>query len=70
MGKTYLTEVIFIFADTRVSLDQSCKDEGFVYLEQALIMCEIMDTYTSRSGRVAHEESLENKIREIKKNQR
>ena len=47
-----------MFAERRVQLTQSWKEEGFESLYHALLMCEIMDPSTSRSVRLACAEAL------------
>ena len=42
-----------MFAELRAHLDQSCNEEVFRSLNQALLMCEMFDPSTSRSEWVA-----------------
>ena len=42
-----------MFADWRVHLKQSWKEEIFVSLDHALLMCEMMDPSTSKSVQLA-----------------
>ena len=47
--QTVLLSVRSMFAERRVQINQSWKEEGFGSLDHALIMCEMMDPYISRS---------------------
>ena len=40
--------VRYMFAERRVQLTQSWKEEGFGSLDHEILMCEMMDPYTSR----------------------
>ena len=51
-GQTSSISVRSMFSERRVQLTQSWKEEGFGSLYQALLMCEMMDPYTSRSVRL------------------
>ena len=51
-GNISSTEMRSIFAEHKDSLTQYFKEELFGYIYQALLMCEIVDPYTSRSVRV------------------
>ena len=50
-----------MFADWRVQLELSWKEEGFGSLYHALLMCEMMDPYTSISVWLACTGSLKGK---------
>ena len=52
-------------SDRRVQLTRSSKEEGFESLDHTLLMCEIMEPYTSKSVRLACAGSL-NDIQSIK----
>ena len=51
--QTSTMAVGYIFVERRFQLTQSCKEEGFVSLYHALLLCEMMDPSTSRSVRLA-----------------
>ena len=42
-----------MFAEHREQIIQSWNEEGFIYLDQVLIRCEMVYPYTSRSSRIA-----------------
>ena len=48
-GQTYPMALLSMFAEWRVQLSRSWKEEGFGSLDHTILMCEIMDPYTSRS---------------------
>ena len=50
-----------ISAERRVQLTQSWKEEGFEYLDHALLMCEMMEPSTSRSFWLACSGALKGK---------
>ena len=52
-GQTSSNTTLFIFAEHRAQLDQFCNEEGFSSLYHALIMCEMVEPYTSRSSWMA-----------------
>ena len=52
-GQTYTMAVHSIFAERRVQITRSWKEEGFVSLDHALLMCGIMDPSTYISVRLA-----------------
>ena len=52
-GQTYSIAMHYMFAERRVQITRSCKEEGFGSLDPALLMCEMMDPSTSRSFRLA-----------------
>ena len=52
-GHKYSMEVRSMFEELRFQLNQSWKEEGFVYLHHTLLMCGIMDPSTPRSLRLA-----------------
>ena len=47
-----------MFAEIRAQLTQSWNEEGFGSLYQALIICKIVDPYTSRSEAAACAEAI------------
>ena len=51
-GQTSSMVVHYIFAEPRVQLTRSWKEEGFGYLDNALIMCEMMYPSTFSSVRL------------------
>ena len=63
LGQTSSMEVRYMFAEQRVKLTRSWKDEGFGSLDHALLMCEIMDLYTSRPVRLACQGYLKGKYK-------
>ena len=50
------------FTERRAQLNQSCKEEGFISIHLALIMCETVDPYKSRAERVAYEIDIKAKL--------
>ena len=50
-----------VFAERRVQINRSWKAEGFGSIDHALLMCGIMDPYTSRSVRLACTRALKGK---------
>ena len=60
-GQTSSTTMCSMFADCRAQLSQSWNKEVFRSLDQSFIMCEMVDTYTSRSTRVACAEPIKAK---------
>ena len=51
-SKTSSTTTRSIFADHRAQLSKLWNEEGFRSLDQALLMCEMVDPSTSRSALV------------------
>ena len=41
-----------MFAESRAQIYQSLNKEGFIYLDQALLICEMVDISTSSSAQV------------------
>ena len=64
-GQTHSMAGRSVFLERRVQLAQSWKEEGFEYLDHALLMYEMMDPSTSKSLRLACAVSLDN-IQSIK----
>ena len=53
-GRGHISSITirFMFTECRDQIYQSCNEEVFRLVNQALIMCEIVDLYTSRYSRV------------------
>ena len=49
-GKTYPTPECFMFVEHGVQLYKYCNEEGFISLDQALLLCEKIEPYISRSS--------------------
>ena len=52
-GQTSSTTTRSMFEERRDQLFQQCNNEGFISLDQDLLMCEMVDPYTSWSAQVA-----------------
>ena len=57
------TAVLSMFEEHTVPITQYWKEEGFGYLDQSVIMCEIMYPYKSRSVQVACERDTRGKYK-------
>ena len=53
-GKTSSTTTRYMFPERRYQLSKSWNEEGFSSLDQALLMCEMVDPSTSRSAQAAY----------------
>ena len=60
-GQTASMSMRYMFSERRVQLTQSWKEERFGSLDHSLLMCEMMDPYTSRSVRLACAGALKGK---------
>ena len=60
-GQTSSTTTSFMFVGRISQISQSWDEEGFRSLDQALLMCEMVDQYTSRSAQVARAEDIKTK---------
>ena len=61
IGQTSSTTARSMFSECRSQLSQLWNEEGFILLDQALIMCEIFDPSTSRSSLVAYAANIKTK---------
>ena len=57
-GQTSSITIRSIFSDRRYQLFQLFNEKGLRSLDQALLMCEIVDPYTSRYSQVACAEAI------------
>ena len=51
-GQESSTTTHYMFAECRYQISPFCNEERFRSLDQALLMCEMVDPYNSRSERV------------------
>ena len=67
LGQKSSMAVRSMFAERRVHLTRSWKEEGFGSLDHALLMCEMMDSSTSRSVRLECAGALKGKYNRYKR---
>ena len=63
-SQTFSTKTHFRFTENKDQLSQLWNGKGFSLLDQALVMCEMVEQFTSRSAQVAFMAAIKPKMTE------